>query len=117
MAISSDDFLLHIELGVGKERATLRYTKFSIEMTPRASLRVKHNLSKSTVPNGLTRFEDLVAGCKSIFEAPFDTNNSCHLASPFGEYGSTVPGQGIHWGPWLGNGVSLNFVEFRFKKR
>ena len=118
MATSADDYLLHIEMRVGKERASLRYSDFSIETGGTGyNLRVEWNSDESTVPSGLTLFPDLTPGCKSIFEAPYDPVNSCHNASPFGEYGSTVPGAGIHWGPWLGFGVSLDFIEFRFRKR
>ena len=104
-------------MGVGKERASARYLYFSIEMTPRATLRVDYEYPASTVKDGLTFFPHLTPGCKSIFEAPYDPIFSCHKVSPFGKYGSSVPGQGIHWGPWFGNGISLDFIEMRFRKR
>ena len=113
----ASDNLLHIEMREGMERASARYTHFQIDPAPSYTFAVDFMFSFSSISNSLTFQNDLPAGCKSIFEAPYDSANSCHFASPFGVYESATPGAGIHWGAWLGTGVSLDFIEMRFRNR
>ena len=101
----------------GMERADVRFSNFQLLLSTGISLRVDYEYPWSTAPGGLTFTSSLVGGCKSIFEAPFDAGTSCHSASLFGEYESAVPGAGIHWGPWLGMGVSLDYVRMKFRGR
>ncbi|WAR19555.1 TEuncharacterized [Mya arenaria] len=43
--------------------------------------------------------------------------NKCHRVNLNGEYGNTQDGQGINWGLWLGNEVSLIRADMKIRRK
>ena len=73
--------------------------------------------ASSSAGDSLTLASSLTSGCSDVSAASYSAGSSCHFVNLFGAYESSTPGSGIHWGSWLGLGVSIDSIEMKFRKR
>ena len=111
-----DEVSLLIEMTKDREHAFALYQNFRI-IRPTVSyyLRVEHYDEGSTAGSSLTLDSNIVGGCSSIFIKNY-YNTRCHNSSPFGSKTNPNRNYGIHWPSWLGDAVSLDTIQMKFRK-
>ena len=118
MTSDGEEYSLLIEMGETKEKAFALYQGFKIDLTSPSSILVIENFEdSSSAGDSIYEQSSLTSGCSDIGAVSYSAGSSCHFVNLFGAYESSTPGRGIHWGSWLGLGVSLDSIEMKFKKR
>ena len=107
---------LLVEMQKDNERAFARYDGLTFFPSGLLGeyLEVLYYDPLSTAGAGLTIESQEASGCDDIVP-PVYTPNKCHYSNSFGEYGNTLYGEGINWGPWLGMEISLDAITMKVR--
>ena len=118
MTSDGEEYSLLIEMRETKEKAFALYQGFKIDLSSTTSALIVEKFdASSSAGDSLTLASSLTSGCSDVSAASYSAGSSCHFVNLLGAYDSNTTGSGIHWGSWLGMGVSLDSIEMKFKKR